>query len=163
VSVSVSVSRSIVVAFLLVLTCSAATCDYRPDLPTLRNESGEPLEAHLFRDRGGRLEPTPISPEALIDQLQLAARDGCANYHVLELRRPGDPEVLVRHDFRQQPFCESESGRTAAAMGSSPSLSGRAAGESAASNNACRQLMAGGRPRWRQVIRMTPVRSALDL
>jgi hypothetical protein len=28
-------------------------------------------------------------------------RDGCANFHVLELRRPGGQRVLVRHDFRQ--------------------------------------------------------------
>jgi hypothetical protein len=34
--------------------------------------------------------------------------EGCANYDVLELRRPGEEEVLVRHDFREQPFCENE-------------------------------------------------------
>jgi hypothetical protein len=88
--------------------CLAAVCDYRPGPPTLVNESGEPLEVHLFRVRDGMLEPAPISPKGFIDQLQLAARDGCANYDVLELRRPGDEQVLVRHDFLQQPFCEND-------------------------------------------------------
>jgi hypothetical protein len=101
------VFRSAVAACLLALACLAATCDYRPAAPTLLNES-EPLEAHLFRVRDGVPEPAPISPEEFVDQLQLAAREGCANYHVLELRRPGSQQVLVRHGFRQQPFCESE-------------------------------------------------------
>jgi hypothetical protein len=101
--------RSAVAACLLALTCLAATCDYRPAPPTLLNESGGPLEAHLFRQRDGEIEPTPISPvEFTGSQLQLAAREGCANYDVLELRRPGEEEVLVRHDFREQPFCENE-------------------------------------------------------
>lgn len=104
----VSVVRFAVGMCLLALTCLAATCDYRPAPPTLLNESGEPLEAHLFRVRDGVLEPAPISPEEFIDQLQLAPREGCANYDVLELRRPGGEQVLVRHDFRQQPFCESD-------------------------------------------------------
>jgi hypothetical protein len=83
-----------------------ALCDYRPDPPTLLNESGEPLQAHLFDERDGGLQPAPNSPAEFVDQLQLAAREGCANFHVLELRRPSGEQVLVRHDFRQQPFCE---------------------------------------------------------
>jgi hypothetical protein len=85
-----------------------ALCDFRPAPPTLLNESGERLEAHLFRVRDGVLEPAPISPKEFVDQLQLAAREGCANYDVLELRRPGGEQVLVRHDFRHRPFCESD-------------------------------------------------------
>jgi hypothetical protein len=103
-----TVARSAVAACLLALSCLAATCDYRPDPPTLRNESGEPLEAHLLDEIDASLEPAPNSPVEFTEQLQLAAREGCANFHVLELRRPGEEEVLVRHDFREQPFCENE-------------------------------------------------------
>jgi hypothetical protein len=100
--------RGRVAACLLALACVAATCDYRPDPPTLLNESGEPLEAHLLDEVDGNLQPAPNSPEDFSNQLQLAAREGCANFDVLELRRPSDEEVLIRHDFREQPLCENE-------------------------------------------------------
>jgi hypothetical protein len=62
--------------------------------------SGGPLEAHLLFEREGSYEPAPNRPVVFTDQLQLAARGGCANFRVLERRRPGGQEVLVRHDFR---------------------------------------------------------------
>jgi hypothetical protein len=99
--------RSSVAAGLLALACLAVLCDYRADAPVLINETGDRLEADLWRAREGTMVHSPTSPEEFTDQLGFfAAPGGCANLDVLELRRAGEDEVLLSHDLREQPICE---------------------------------------------------------